>query len=47
MPLRDVTAIAGYANGSSGAHYIVVGLINATPTPPPRARRSMRCWNGP
>lgn len=26
--LRDVTAIAGYANGSSGARYIVVGLIN-------------------
>jgi D-alanyl-D-alanine carboxypeptidase/D-alanyl-D-alanine-endopeptidase (penicillin-binding protein 4) len=26
--LRDVTAIAGYANGHSGARYIVVGLIN-------------------
>ncbi|MES2399885.1 MAG: D-alanyl-D-alanine carboxypeptidase/D-alanyl-D-alanine-endopeptidase [Pseudomonadota bacterium] len=26
--LRDVTAIAGYANGLSGARYIVVGLIN-------------------
>lgn len=26
--LRDVTAIAGYANGNSGARYIVVGLIN-------------------
>ncbi|MDB5963905.1 MAG: dacB [Polaromonas sp.] len=26
--LRDVTAVAGYANGSSGARYIVVGLIN-------------------
>lgn len=26
--LRDVSAIAGYANGVSGARYIVVGLIN-------------------
>jgi serine-type D-Ala-D-Ala carboxypeptidase/endopeptidase (penicillin-binding protein 4) len=26
--LRDVTAVAGYANGNSGARYIVVGLIN-------------------
>jgi D-alanyl-D-alanine carboxypeptidase/D-alanyl-D-alanine-endopeptidase (penicillin-binding protein 4) len=26
--LRDVTAIAGYANGNSGTRYIVVGLIN-------------------
>jgi D-alanyl-D-alanine carboxypeptidase/D-alanyl-D-alanine-endopeptidase (penicillin-binding protein 4) len=26
--LRDVTAIAGYANGHSGARYIVVGLVN-------------------
>lgn len=26
--LRDVTAIAGYANGHSGTRYIVVGLIN-------------------
>ena len=26
--LRDVTAVAGYANGASGARYVVVGLIN-------------------
>ena len=26
--LRDVVAVAGYANGQSGARYIVVGLIN-------------------
>jgi D-alanyl-D-alanine carboxypeptidase/D-alanyl-D-alanine-endopeptidase (penicillin-binding protein 4) len=26
--LRDVTAVAGYANGASGARYIVVGMIN-------------------
>ncbi|MEO7886287.1 MAG: D-alanyl-D-alanine carboxypeptidase/D-alanyl-D-alanine-endopeptidase [Polaromonas sp.] len=26
--LRDVTAIAGYANGNSGARYIVVALVN-------------------
>ena len=26
--LRDVAAIAGYANGNSGARYIVVGIIN-------------------
>ncbi|MDO9357638.1 MAG: D-alanyl-D-alanine carboxypeptidase/D-alanyl-D-alanine-endopeptidase [Polaromonas sp.] len=26
--LRDVTAVAGYANGSSGARYIVVGIVN-------------------
>ena len=26
--LRDVTALAGYANGQSGIRYIVVGLIN-------------------
>ncbi len=26
--LRDVTAVAGYANGASGARYIVVGIIN-------------------
>ena len=26
--LRDVTAVAGYANGTSGARYIVVGIVN-------------------
>lgn len=26
--LRDVAAVAGYANGASGARYIVVGIIN-------------------
>jgi len=26
--LRDVSAIAGYANGHSGTRYVVVGLIN-------------------
>ena len=26
--LRDVTAVAGYANGVSGARYIVVGMVN-------------------
>lgn len=26
--LRDVTAVAGYANGASGARYIVVGFVN-------------------
>ena len=26
--LRDVTAVAGYANGASGARYIVVGIVN-------------------
>jgi len=26
--LRDVAAVAGYANGQSGARYVVVGLIN-------------------
>ena len=26
--LRDVTAVAGYANGISGARYIVVGMVN-------------------
>ncbi len=26
--LRDVTAVAGYANGASGARYIVVGMVN-------------------
>jgi serine-type D-Ala-D-Ala carboxypeptidase/endopeptidase (penicillin-binding protein 4) len=26
--LRDVTAIAGYANGVSGARYVVVGMVN-------------------
>ena len=26
--LRDVTAVAGYVNGNSGARYIVVGMIN-------------------
>ncbi len=26
--LRDVAAVAGYANGASGTRYIVVGLIN-------------------
>lgn len=26
--LRDVTAVAGYANGVSGARYIVVGIVN-------------------
>jgi len=26
--LRDVTAVAGYANGVSGARYVVIGIIN-------------------
>jgi D-alanyl-D-alanine carboxypeptidase/D-alanyl-D-alanine-endopeptidase (penicillin-binding protein 4) len=26
--LRDVTSVAGYANGASGARYIVIGMIN-------------------
>ena len=26
--LRDVTAVAGYVNGNSGARYIVVGMVN-------------------
>lgn len=26
--LRDVTAVAGYANGTSGTRYIVVGMVN-------------------
>ncbi len=26
--LRDVTAVAGYANGASGTRYIVVGIVN-------------------
>ena len=34
--LRDVTAIAGYANGASGARYIVVGLINHPNAPAAR-----------
>ena len=34
--LRDVTAIAGYANGNSGARYIVVGLINHPNAPAAR-----------
>jgi D-alanyl-D-alanine carboxypeptidase/D-alanyl-D-alanine-endopeptidase (penicillin-binding protein 4) len=45
--LRDVTAIAGYANGNSGTRYIVVGLINHPNASGPRARRWTRCWNGP
>ncbi|WP_457282397.1 D-alanyl-D-alanine carboxypeptidase/D-alanyl-D-alanine endopeptidase [Polaromonas sp. P5_D5] len=34
--LRDVTAVAGYANGDSGARYIVVGLINHPNAPAAR-----------
>jgi len=34
--LRDVVAIAGYANGQSGARYIVVGLINHPNAPAAR-----------
>ncbi len=34
--LRDVVAIAGYANGQSGARYIVVGLINHPNAPTAR-----------
>nr|MDP2191845.1 D-alanyl-D-alanine carboxypeptidase/D-alanyl-D-alanine-endopeptidase [Rhodoferax sp.] len=26
--LRDVTAVAGYANGASGTRYVVVGIVN-------------------
>jgi D-alanyl-D-alanine carboxypeptidase/D-alanyl-D-alanine-endopeptidase (penicillin-binding protein 4) len=26
--LKDVTAVAGYANGNSGARYVVVGMVN-------------------
>ncbi|WP_421953818.1 D-alanyl-D-alanine carboxypeptidase/D-alanyl-D-alanine endopeptidase [Polaromonas sp.] len=34
--LRDVTALAGYADGNSGARYIVVGLINHPNAPAAR-----------
>ena len=34
--LRDVTAIAGYAYGRSGAKYVVVGMINHPNAPAAR-----------
>ena len=34
--LRDVVAIAGYANGQSGTRYIVVGLVNHANAPAAR-----------